>query len=60
MGDLSFGDFLEQYGGVPEPGEYIPDFDAIRDAQKEQRAFGVARAVPPYGRPYPIEHPQED
>lgn len=59
MGDLSYGDFLETYGGAPEPGEYIPDFDGIRDAQKDQRSFGVARAVPSYGTPYPIEH-QED
>jgi hypothetical protein len=37
MGTYSFGEFLEQFGGMPEPGETHPDPEAIDALRKRER-----------------------
>ncbi len=37
MGTYSFGEYLDTFGGMPEPGETYPDDpDALRDALEEE------------------------
>lgn len=50
MGTYSAEEFLETFGGLPEPGECIPDFDAIRDRARD--SYGYAPRVPTWGRPF--------
>lgn len=44
MGTYTAGEFLETFGGLPERGECIPDFDAIRDRDRELRMEADLRA----------------
>ena len=36
MGSYTAQEYLDMYGALPEPGEAIPDLDAIRDQEKER------------------------
>ena len=36
MGTYTVEEWLEMYGALPEPGEAVPDLDAIRDREKER------------------------
>lgn len=39
MGTYTAQEHIDLFGGLPEPGEAIPDFDAIRDEQKYERLW---------------------
>lgn len=38
MGTYTVEEWLEAYGALPEPGEAVPDLDAIRDQIEDEDA----------------------
>lgn len=36
MGSYTFGEYLETFGGLPEPDEYAPDLRELADRQRDE------------------------
>lgn len=56
MGTYTYGEYLETFGGVPEPGEYAPDLRELADRRRDeadefpwQTVAAPAAALPPCG-----------
>lgn len=48
MGTYTVSEYLEMYGGLPEPGECVPDDpDAVRDDLEERERERASEEVKP-------------
>lgn len=36
MGTYTYGEYLETFGGVPDPGEYAPDLRELADRRRDE------------------------
>lgn len=46
MGTYTYGEYLDTFGGVPEPGEYAPDLRELADRQRDEQTQAAAEHAP--------------